>query len=200
MSICGRKRTHNSSRTPRSAGYRKHPSRAYHTYHNATVCFLRDASNGCASLEPMPDSERPPLCCTCVRPYGQVPVWETRMLHSPWFGSGIGPNTRAQWAKKLLQTNFVLRPHLTHFKGHRRFNVQGRSTFRRSSNEAIKQRGWPADMPAGWAQHRPVGLSRRRGRAARLGVPRSVGRHSGAPEPFDAQSDSRLGSAIGRRG
>ena len=106
MSICGRKRTHNSSRTPRSAGYRKHPSRAYHTYHNATVCFLRDASNGCASLEPMPDSERPPLCCTCVRPYGQVPVWETRMLHSPWFGSGIGPtpgrNGRRNYGRPIL--------------------------------------------------------------------------------------------------
>ncbi len=67
-----RARTHtHSSRTPRSTAYRKHPSRAYHTYHNATVCFLRDASNGCASLEPMPDSERPPL--TTLRMYEAVP-------------------------------------------------------------------------------------------------------------------------------
>ena len=46
------------------------------------------------------------------------------MLHSPWLGSGIGPNTRAQWAKKSLQTNFVLQPHLTHFKGRRRFGPE----------------------------------------------------------------------------
>ena len=119
MSVCGRTRTHNSSRTPRSAAYWKHPSRAYHTYHNATLCFLRDASNGCASREPMPDSERPRLRSTCARPYRQFPVWETRMLHSSWLGSGIGPNTRAKSAKRLLQTNFVCQPHLTPFKGGR---------------------------------------------------------------------------------
>ena len=46
------------------------------------------------------------------------------MLHSPWFRSEIGPNTRAQWAKKSLQTNFVLQPHVTNFKGRRNFGLE----------------------------------------------------------------------------
>ncbi len=41
--------------------------------------------------------------------------------------------------------------------------------------------GWPSDMPAGRTHRLPIGLCRRHGRAAGLGVPTRVARHNLRP-------------------